>query len=219
MPMKIDALKLFHFPGSRSARVRWALYETYGDDYELETMKLLEGEQYASQFLAVNPNHAVPVLEISWEDGSVQNMLESTAMVEWLADAFPDKQLAPAAVLSAERADYLQMLQFGGGWMDAMLWQIRMHRELLPESERDKRTVDRTLEKFASEVEPQLLRRLTASDYMCGGSFSAADIVVGHNVNWARMYGLCQDETFKDYVRRLASRPAFRRAFDDVVRK
>lgn len=217
--MKISALKLFHFPGSRSARVRWALQETYGENFELVTMKLLQGEQYASEFLAVNPNHAVPVLEITWEDGSVQNMLESTAMVEWLADAFPEKGLAPAPALSPGRADYLQMLQFGGNWMDAMLWQIRMHRDLLPESESDKRSVDRALDKFASEVEPQLLSRLTRSDYICGDNFCAADIVVGHNVSWSRMYGLCQDPAYKGYLGRLAARPAFGRAFDDVGRK
>ena len=217
--MKISALKLFHFPGSRSARVRWALQETYGENFELVTMKLLQGEQYASEFLAVNPNHAVPVLEITWEDGSVQNMLESTAMVEWLADAFPEKGLAPEPALSPQRADYLQMLQFAGTWMDAMLWQIRMHRDLLPESESDKRSVDRALEKFASEVEPQLLSRLTRSDYICGDNFCAADIVVGHNVSWARMYGLCQDPAYKGYLGRLAARPAFGRAFDDVGRK
>lgn len=217
--MKIESLKLFHFPGSRSARVRWALLETHGEDFELVTMKLLEGEQYASDFLEINPNHAVPVLQIAWDDGSTQYMLESTAIVEWLADAFPSKHLAPAASLSPERADYLQILQLGGNWMDAMLWQIRMHQDLLPDDQADKGSVDRAMSKIATEVEPQLLKRLSASEYMCGDSFSAADIVVGHNVNWARTYGLCQDGVFKGYASRLAARPAYRQAFDDIVRK
>lgn len=217
--MKIQALKLFHFPGSRSARVRWALLETYGDEFELATMKLLEGEQYAADFLEMNPNHAVPVLQITWDDGGVQNMLESTAMVEWLADAFPDKQLAPASGLSPQRADYLQMLQLGGNWMDSMLWQLRMHRDLLAESDSDQRTIDRAMEKIKAEIEPQLLSRLSASEYICGDQFSAADIVIGHNVNWARAYGMCQDDTFRSYASRLAARPAYRQAFDDVVRK
>lgn len=217
--MKIQALKLFHFPGSRSARVRWALLETYGDEFELATMKLLEGEQYAADFLEMNPNHAVPVLQITWGDGSVQNMLESTAMVEWLADAFPDKQLAPAPGLSHQRADYLQMLQLGGNWMDSMLWQLRMHRDLLPESDADQRTIDRAMEKIKTEVEPQLLSRLSVSEYICGDQFSAADIVIGHNVNWARTYGMCQDDVFRSYASRLSARPAFGQAFDDVVRK
>ncbi|MEM9388511.1 MAG: glutathione S-transferase family protein [Pseudomonadota bacterium] len=217
--MNIKSLKLYHFPGSRSARVRWALYETWGDDFVLQSMQLMRGEQYAPEFLQKNPNHAVPVLEVVWEDGSTQHVLESAAIVEWLADAFQDKQLAPAPGLSRERADYLQMMHFSGSWMDSMLWQIRMHRDLLPKSEADPRVVERAMNKIADEVEPQILARLSNGAYICGDSFSAADIVMGHNVGWARAYGLCRDETFRAYRERLAARPAFEAAFADLAKK
>jgi glutathione S-transferase len=214
--MEIQSLKLYHFPGSRSSRVRWALHETVGDDFEVETVALMEGEQYGPEFLQLNPNHSVPVLEIMLADDSVHHMLESVAMVEWLADAYPDTRLAPAPALTLERADYLQMMQFAGSWMDSMLWQIRVHGDLLPEAEADPRTVARYREKFAQEVEPQLLARLEHGYYICGADFSAADIVVGHNVLWAQTYELCADATFRDYVGRLAERDAFRKAFADM---
>lgn len=216
--MEITALKLYHFPGSRSARVRWALLESWGDDFELVTMQLLQGEQYAPEFLALNPNHAVPLLEITWADGRTQRMIESTAMVEWLADAFPDRGLAPPPGFTTERANYLQMVQFAGNWMDAMLWQVRMHRDLLPEGEADPRSAQRALDKLETEVRPQLLARFDAAPFACGDTFTAADILVGHNVSWARSYGLFQDGAFANYLRRLAERPAFGRAFDDVQR-
>ncbi|MEM9758182.1 MAG: glutathione S-transferase family protein [Pseudomonadota bacterium] len=217
--MNIEALKLYHFPGSRSARVRWALHETWGDDFSLETMQLLKGEQYVPEFLQKNPNHAVPVLAVSWEDGSTQHVLESTAIVEWLAESFADKNLAPSPGLSRERSDYLQMLHFGGSWMDSMLWQIRVHRDLLPKTEADPRVVERAMAKLADEVEPQLVTRLSASDYICGDRFSAADIVIGHNVGWARVYGLCKHEVLSNYRARLAARPAFQQAFADLAKK
>lgn len=216
--MSISALKLYHFPGSRSARVRWALLETYGDNFDLETMQLLAGEQYAPEFLEKNPNHAVPVLEITWADGSVQQMLESTAMIVWLADAFSEKGLAPAPDLTRERADYLQMMHFAGSWMDAMLWQIRVHRDLLPADQADERSIERAMQKLRDEVAPQIAARLSVQDYICGDAFSAADIVTGHNVNWARAYGLCTDDSFTAYVQRLAERPTFRQAFADVAK-
>lgn len=215
--MSITALKLYHFPGSRSARVRWALYETYGDNFSLQTMKLFEGEQYAPEFLAKNPNHAVPVLEITRDDGSTQCMLESTAMLVWLADAFPEVGLAPAPGLSRERADYLQMMHFGGSWMDAMLWEIRVQRNLLSPDQVDERSVERTMNKFRSEVEPQLEARFAAQDYVCGREFSAADIVIGHNVAWARAYEMCPQDVFGAYLSRLTERPAYRHAFDDTT--
>lgn len=217
--MEIKSLKLYHFPGSRSARVRWALLETVGSEFELETMKLLEGVQYAPEFLAINPNHAVPVLAITWDSGDTQYMLESTAIVEWLAENFAQKQLAPPADALRERADYLQMLQFGGSWMDAMLWQLRLHRDLLPDDQADPKTLSRTLAKFRDEVEPQLIARLDHQAFICGENFSAADILIGHNVFWAKLYGLCEHELLTAYLHTLAKRPAFQQAFDDVSGK
>ena len=214
--MNYQKLVLYHFPATRSARALWALYETLGDGFEVKTVQLYAGEQYAEDYLVKNPNHSVPLLEITLDDGSVHRMLESAAMVQWLVDAFPDKQLSPPADFSLARADYLQMMQFGGSWMDMMLWQIRIHEHVLPKDQVDERTVQRYREKFVSEVEPQLKERLLRAPYICGEQFQGADIVIGHNVNWARAYQLCQDGLFRDYLSRLSKRPAFARAFADA---
>lgn len=98
----------------------------------------------------------MPVLKITWESGETQCMMESAAMVAFVADAYPDQRPAPAPGASAERADYLQMLHFGSTWMDMMLWQIRAHEHLVTPTERDPRTVARYRRKMANEVEPQL---------------------------------------------------------------
>ena len=103
------------------------LHEVVGDDFDVVPVKLFEGEQYGAEYLSQNPNHNVPMLEITMPDGSTEVMLESGAMVTFLADAFPEKGLAPApSPFSLERADYLQMMFFGASWVDMMLWQIRM---------------------------------------------------------------------------------------------
>ena len=87
------------------------MHEVLDDDFEVEVVQLYKGQQYGPAYLERNPNHAVPTLEVTFADGKVLNMVESGAMVAWLADAFPEKQLAPPAdSLSPERADYLQML-------------------------------------------------------------------------------------------------------------
>lgn len=213
--MKIQHLKLFHFPATRSARVKWMLHEVVGDAFEVERVDLYKGVQYRDAFLQLNPNHCVPVLEITWDNGDVQRLLESAAMVALLADSYPEQGLAPPGA-SPERADYLQMLHFGSTSMDMMLWQIRVHEHLLPDDERDPRTVARYRKKFTQEVEPQLARRLEAAPFICGKSFTAADCVVGHCVTWARGYGLCQGELFRGYLSTLSKRPAFVAAFADA---
>lgn len=215
--MRPQKFKLYHFPATRSARVRWILHETVGDDFEVETVDLYGGRQYAPDYLRINPNHSVPVLEITWNNGETTHMLESAAMVAWLADAFPEKNLAPPAdELSPARADYLQMLHFGGSWMDMMLWQVRIHEHILPKDEADNHTIARYRAKMEKEVEPQLLARLANHDFICGDGFTAADCVIGHNVTWARGYGMCQDRAFRAYLSRIAKRDAFKKAFADA---
>lgn len=214
--MDYDKLVLYHYPATRSVRVRWMLLETVGGDFEVKRVDLYGGAQYEPEYLALNPNHNVPALEIHWRDGNVQVMLESAAIVEWLADSFPEKGLAPPPEAGRERAEYLQYLHFGATWMDMMLWQIRVHRHILKREDADPRTVERYEAKFRSECEPQIADRLQHGGYVLGDEFSAADVIVGHNVFWARGYGLCQDQIFAGYLERLMARPALQHALDDL---
>jgi len=217
MPAGVRSMKLYHCPASRSARALWALKEAVGDDFDLVRVNLYRGEQYHPDYVAKNPNHNVPLLEIDFADGTSLKMKESAAMVSWIADAFPEKGLAPAPGLTRARADYCQMLQFGASPMDMMLWQIRVHEHLLADTVRDERTIGRYRRKFRAEVEPQLLERFENQAFICGDDFTAADIVIGHNVGWAAAYGLCTDKAFRKYQLRLAKRPAFLAAFADAA--
>ena len=214
--MEIAGIKLYHYPATRSTRVKWLLHELLDDDFDVERVPLYESAQYSEDYLRINPNHNVPVLEITLDNGERKIMLESGAMVSLLADIYPEKGLAPAPdAFSTARADYLQMLHYGTSWMDMMLWQIRIHTHLLG-SDSDQKTIERYNDKFTGEVEPQLISRLDATDYICGENFSAVDCVMGQNVLWARAYGLCQGEQFSDYIARLSQRTAFGKAYADM---
>ena len=215
--MTIQHINLYHYPVTRSSRVRWLLHELYEDDFEVEVVELYEGVQYGDEFMRKNPNHNIPVLELTMSDGSVKTMLESGAMISLLADINPDKKLAPAAdAFSIDRADYLQMLHFATSSWDMMLWQIRVHKHVLPRAESDEKNAKRYLNKIKQEVEPQVIARLERHDYICGTEFSAVDCVVGHNILWSRSYELCQDAIFGDYLSRVSKRPAFLKAFADA---
>jgi glutathione S-transferase len=215
--METPRFKLYHFPGSRSARVKWMLHEVLDDDFEVQVVQLFQGEHFSDDYRSINPNRNVPALEITMPDGTVKHLLESGAMVTFLADAYSEKGLAPAPhPFSFERADYLQMIFFGASWVDMMLWQIRLHETLLKESDRDELTSQRYRKRFAREVEPQLRERLEKHAFICGDAFTAADCIAGHNVKWARGYGLCEDDVFRGYLSRVSKRPAFVKAFADT---
>jgi len=216
--MGVQRFKLYHYPATRSARVKWLLHELLGEAFDVEKVPLYEGAQYDAEYLAMNPNHSVPVLEMRMDDGTTTTMLESGAMLTMLADAFPEKGLAPPpGELSPDRALYLQMLHFATTWMDMMLWQVRCQTHLLHESDRDPKTLERYRNKMFNEVEPQLDARLTASDYIAGDAFTAADCAMGQSVLWAKAYGMCNSEPVAAYVGRLAARPAFKLAYADLA--
>ena len=215
--MTAPRFKLYHYPATRSARVKWILHEVVDDEFDIELVPLYEGKQYSAEYMSKNPNHNVPTLEITMADGRSKQMLESGAMVAFLADAFPEKGLAPPpSPLSLERADYLQMLYFGASWMDMILWQVRVHEHLLSDADKDARTIERYRNKFTKEIEPQLRQRFERHPFICGDKFTAADCIIGHNVIWARGYGLCQDEIFRGYLSKVSKRPAYIKAFADA---
>jgi len=210
----ISNLTLYHYPLSRSARVKWLLHEMRGEDFLTKRVALRKGKQFTPEFLAKNPSHGVPVLDVSYADGSEQTITESLAIMTWLADQ--DERFAPPTTDLRGRADYLQVMALGGSWMDQMLWNIRLHETILPKPARNAAYAEFNRDKIKNEIAPQLSARLEKHDFICGDSFSAADCMTAHNVNWAGAYGLCRTEVFKAYMGRMKSRPAFQMAFADA---
>ena len=205
---------IYHYSLSRSARVKWLLHEMRGEDFEIRRVALRQGEQFTPEFLKKNPNHGVPVLDVTYEDGRQQTITESLAILTWLADQ--SDNFAPSPENLSERADYLQIMVLGGSWMDQMLWNIRLHETLLPKAARNEAFAQFNRDKIENEIAPQLSARLEQQDYICGDSFTAADCMTAHNINWAGAYGLCRTDVFKSYMSRMKVRPAFQLAFADA---
>lgn len=211
---RISSFILYHYPLSRSARVKWLLHEMRGEDFETRRVALRQGEQFTSEFLAKNPNHAVPVLTVTYADGSEQIITESLAILLWLAEQ--DDRFAPSPSDLQARAQYLKIMALGGSWMDQMLWNIRLHETLLPKAARNETFAAFNRDKIENEIAPQLSALLENQDYICGDNFTAADCMTAHNINWAGAYGLCRTDVFKSYMARMKARPAFQMAFADA---
>lgn len=214
--MSIKSVKLYHYPLSRSARVKFLLHELLDEDFETVFVDMIKGEGRSDAFMAKNPNHAVPVLDISYKDGTQQTMIESGAMIVWLADSYVAKGLAPSVNDLEARADYLQMIMFGSSHMDTALWAIRMNETLLPKVVRSESIAQLYRQKIETEMAPQLEARLKRHKFICGDEFTAADCIMAQNINWAGAYGLCRSRAFKAYMLRLRKRPAFGQAFADA---
>lgn len=198
-------LRLYFCPRTRSTRPRWLLEELQAP-YELVRVDLAKGEHKRPEYLAIHPHGAVPALV----DGSTV-LIESVAICLHLADKFPDRGLAPA-VGTMERALYYQWMVYAVATLEPALVQYYANTVAKSEDDRDpddaldaKHTVD--------TIAHVLTKALNGRDFIVGATFTAADVVLGSMLGWAKSMGLLKDHPrLETYVKTVTDRPAFRRA-------
>jgi glutathione S-transferase len=199
-------MKLFHSQFTRSGRVRWIL-EELGVPHEIVHVSLQKGEHRKPEFLAINPQGAVPALV----DGDL-TLNESSAIILHLADKFADKGLAPALGTDA-RAEYYRWIIYVPATVDPVLEAITFHARLLPEDKRIPAFVEDAKRKWVN-IAKVLEAAVDGPRYVVGGAFTAADIVVGSAVGWLAFLGMLGDHPkLAAYHEMLAKRPAYERAY------
>ncbi len=205
---RIDVLKLYHLPGSRSCRVLWLIFEL-GLECEIEKMSLADGSLRTNSYRELNPLGRAPTLD---DDGVV--LYESGAIVEYLLERYGAGRLAPA-VGSAGRAQYLQWLHWGEATLLPPIAAINGNRFVLAESDRSEAALD-VARRQLSRVLNVLGDVVANREFLVGDEFSAADIMVGYGVRLAKMVGELPEkpESIHEWHDGLAARPAYQRAFD-----
>jgi len=121
-------MRLYEFGPTRSIRARWTLQEL-AVDFEPVTVNLVAGEHRRPEFLKINPAGRIPVLV----DGDL-TLTESVAIVQYLAEKFPEGRLLPDDL--AERARVYRWLLFAATELEQPLWRITRHTSLYPEDRR-----------------------------------------------------------------------------------
>lgn len=107
-------MKLHHFPLSSNARKAVLTAKLLGSPVQLVVCDLTKGEQKRPEFLALNPNGKVPVLE----DGSFK-LSESHAIMQYLCDKQPGNPLYPTDIKA--RADIHRWMFWGSNhWSPAI---------------------------------------------------------------------------------------------------
>jgi glutathione S-transferase len=186
-------LSLYYAPSSRAGRVRWLL-EELAVPYQLIRIDMKTKDTDAG-FRAASPLGKVPVLVV--DD---QPMIESTAMLIWLADRFADRGLAPA-LDAPERAAYLQWHAFVPITIEPPL--LDLYKPLDEPAKAAAR--ERTLEALGV-----LAGALADGREWLLGRFTAADCAAGQVTGWARGAGvLDRFPALAAYGKRVAARPAY----------
>jgi glutathione S-transferase len=195
------SLKLYFAPRTRASRPRWLL-EELGVPYELVTLDFAKGEQKLPEYLAIHPFGAVPALV----DGDM-TMIESAAICLYLADKFLDKGLAPAFG-SAARGPYYQWMTYAMATLEPAVVEYASQTMLLPEDQRSPEAAAKAKERYEQLSKP-LFAALAKGPFLLGDALSAADIVLGSIVNWARGLKLPVDAAGEAWLSRLKARPSF----------
>ena len=197
-------LHFYTNPMSRGRIARWMLEEV-GQPYQTTILDFATTAK-APEYLAINPMGKVPAIK----HGKIV-VTEGAAICAYLADAFPEAKLLPAA---EARGDYFRWLFFAAGPVEAAVTD-RSLGVVVPADKRGMvgygnfEAVMDTLE-FA----------VRGKRYIAGDRFSAADVYFGSQIGWGLQFGSIEKRpAFETYWNGLKDRPAAIRArqIDDAL--
>ena len=203
-----DELIFYTNPMSRGRIVRWMLEEV-GAPYRTEIVPYGPAMK-GPEFRAINPMGKVPALRHGG-----QTVTETPAICAYLADAFPEAGLAPAA---AARGAYYRWLFFAAGPLEAAVSNRQYGVELTPKQQGmvgygTFATVMDTLSAGVTDA-------LSGGGFISGDRFTAADLYVGAQIGWGLKFGSIEERPgFADYWAKIGDREAWRRAtaLDDAA--
>jgi GST-like protein len=184
--------------------------EELGLPYEVRTIDITHGQQFTPEFLALNPNHKIPVLvDSDGPDGAPITLSESGAILLYLAEK--TGRLLPAAARARYAA--LQWLMFQMGGIGPMLGQAHHFLRFAPD------VIPYAVERYGKEAARLygvLETRLSECDWLAGDEYSIADIatfpwIARHD--WQGI-DLARYPAVKRWYDAIADRPAVRRGME-----
>jgi glutathione S-transferase len=191
-------ITLYFAPASRAFTPRWLL-EELGLAYATEIIDLTRGAQKSPQYLRMNPMGKVPALR----DGEIV-VSENPAICMYLADRYSLGTLAPK-LDDAQRGTYLRWMVFSTAVFEPAIY--------LPDDNDAKAAMGRGWGDRRRVLEV-LDAALSESPWLLGDRFSSADVMLGSLISVALFNKRIAEPSFAliAYNRRLADRPAYRRA-------
>jgi glutathione S-transferase len=171
-----------------------------GIPYELTALTLKKNEHKKPDYLAVNPLGKVPAIV---HDGVA--ITEAAAICTYLADAFPQAGLA-IPVGDQRRGPYLKWLFFGPSCLEPAAVDRIFKRPAVNPSSTGWGDFDQMLDLVAKAVTP--------GPYLFGEKFTAADVVIGSQMQWGTMTKAIPERAdIGAYIKTLMARPALQRVY------
>lgn len=198
-------IRLHHVPGSRSFRILWLLSEM-GLTPEIKTYSIAAGDMQTPEYRRLSPAGRAPALEI---DGLT--LFESGAITEYLCESRPEHRLAPAAG-SLERPRFLECLNFAETQAN-LVANLNLQYVFLRDPAMRSPVVLKIETRRLGLTMEAVENGLQGQDYMLKSGFSAADTMMGFNIEAASHFvRLDPFPCVRAYAERMKARPAYQRA-------
>jgi len=165
-------LYTFTTPNGRKASI---MLEETGLDYTTHVIDIRKGEQFTTEFVAINPNSKIPAI-VDRDTGV--SVFESGAILIYLAEK--TGRFLPADGVG--RSQTLQWLMFQMGGIGPMFGQMNHFRHFAPEP------IPYGIERYTNEAQRLLGvldKQLSTHPYMAGEEYTIADMAT---LPWVSSY-------------------------------
>ncbi len=181
-------------------------------EYDAFHISILEGDQFTSGFVDINPNSKIPAL-VDKNNGSPIRLFESGSILLYLADKF--KKLIPESV--KDRAEVLNWLFWQMGSAPYLGGGFGHFYAYAPEK------IEYAIDRFSMEAKRQLDvldKQLEKNQFIAGSEYSIADIAIYPWYGWLvqnQLYSAAEFlsvEEYKNVLRwsdQISKRPAVKR--------
>jgi glutathione S-transferase len=204
-------IQLYYHPGNANLAPHMLL-EEIGAPFELVFVDRANAAHKSADYLKLNPNGQIPVLV----DGNFV-LYEAAAICLHLADAHPEKNLAPAP-RTRERAFFYQWLIWCTNTLQPMLMHYFYGGRMVDDGDADaaaqvKNHAEARIGGMLDLLDGQLASHY--GDWLLGSTFSAVDPYALMLCRWTRNFARPARSLPRlgPYLQRMLARPAVQRAF------
>lgn len=192
-----DKIQFYYNPMSRGRISHWMLEEV-GADYEIKLLKWESGDHKSPEYLKINPMGKIPAIV---HKNTV--VTENAAICTYLADVFPQANLAPD-MNSPERGSYYRWLFFVASCMEPAMLDKTHPRKENPASSQ--------LGHGSYEDVVNTLTQAVSNGFLVGDRFSAADLYLASNLEWYIFTKVLENKPiFSEYLKMCQDRPGYKR--------
>jgi len=219
LPVGRHPLQLYSLATPNGVKVTVMLEELLalghgGAEYDAWLIRINEGEQFGSGFVAINPNSKIPAL-VDRSGPEPVRVFESGSILVYLAEKFG--VFLPTAAAAAARAECLSWLFWQMGAAPYLGGGFGHFYAYAPTK------IEYAIDRFTMEVKRQLdvlERRLAVSPYIAGADYTIADIAIfpwygglvkGWLYNAAEFLAVADYPHLQRWADRILERPAVQR--------